>query len=206
MNRVYLTLDQAKDLLQEGDVLFYRGSSWIAWFIKRFGEGNYSHVAVASKPNGHWEVLQMKEFRGAVIWPLHKDISKYSGNIDIFRPVPYFKNLTFNKETNSVESYTINFDGRRITNCMREMSGNGYGYLRILLMWLFRIGLLQFFVDVTSDKKRDDITSVVCSTAVSQCFSNTGYDLIPNRADRYIDPSMMSRSPLLNYLFTLTKE
>ena len=200
-------LSEGKLLLQEGDVLLYRGTGLISRFIQKISKGKYSHVAVASKDaQGEWESVQLREFKGGIAINLENDIKKNKSVIDVFRPIPKFTIIKFNPETKKVETVYKKFDGNPVTRCMRDLTGFAYGYNRIYFLWRYYTRFWYDWSTITTDDTAKEIVFPVCSTAVAHCFTKNGYDLLKNRSDEYMSPSDLALSARLNYLFTLTVE
>ena len=88
---------------------------------------------------------------------------------------------------------------------MRKMTGLPYGWRRIWYMAQLNLPFLRLSFPVESiiDDSDNELVYPVCSTAVAHCFDATGYDLVHNRTNNYVEPSDIGRSPLLNYVFTL---
>ena len=195
-------------LLQEGDVLLYRGTGFISKCIQKLTKGQYSHVAIASQTlGGTWESVQFREFKGGLSISLENDIVYNKSVIDVYRPVPFFSSMVFNEELKKVEQSRIKFEGEKVTACMRSMTGLAYSYGRIYFLWRY---YTRFWYDwaptVTDDRPLDELIFPVCSTAIAHCFNKNGYDLMKNKSDEYMVPQNIAESARLNYLFTLTAD
>lgn len=203
------TYAEAKYLLQEGDVLLYRGTGRISKWIQRVTRGPYSHVSIASEIKDwpfEWESLQFREFRGGLAINLKNDISQSNSIIDVYRPIPYFTCQYFCEISKDTIIDRVPFDGHAVTSCMREFTGLPYNYNVILYLFRFHT---RFWRDWTSLSTNDDVVDddkvmPVCSTILSHCFSRQGFDLLYNRADSFMSPSDLSLSPRLNALFAIS--
>lgn len=197
----------ARRLLEEGDVLLFRGTGIVSTLIKRAGEGKYTHVGVASavRDNGDkiWECIEFREWKGGRAVNLKNYCDTPGITIDVYRPVPHKKILTFNDEHKIVEE-EIPFDGKAVTNTMRKMSGLPYGWKRIWWIAQHKLAFLRIFYNIDSvvDDSRELIYPV-CSTSVAYSFSKIGYDLTHHRSDNAMEPSDVARSPLLFHIFTI---
>jgi len=210
----------ARPLIEEGDVLLFRNGSKL---LQRSGGGEYSHCAVSSWHNGSRSkdaILECVEFRegsffaslfnknaggGGRSTNLDRQVQMYDECIDVYRPVPFFSSYTYNAEVNEVQLSRVKFNPKLVTRTMRQMTGLPYGWRRI--WWMAKQQLVGFRLfysiqDLVDDKLKDVIYPV-CSTALAYAFSKNGYDLIPNRSDEFTQPSEISRSSRLSYLFTL---
>ena len=204
MNRVYIPYEEAKHLLEEADVLLYRGKGLISSLIKKAGNGIYSHVSLVSRNKlGDWESIELRELKGGRIIDLENEIKRRPNIIDVYRPVPFFSDIEY--KDGKVITARKEFIAENVVRCMRKMAGDPYNYRTI---WqILKAKIFWFFKDVDkiSDKSLIlETFSFVCSTAVSHCFTQNSYDLIKNRHDIYVEPSHLALSPRLNYLFTLT--
>jgi len=204
---VEINFKDAKELLSEADVLLFRGKGIWSYFIKRASEGRYSHVGLATAhgANGSkiWECVEFKENIGGRIVNLENYIDLYDGKIDVYRASDIKK--IYNLENNSIETNKIILKKKKITNTMRNMTGLPYGWKRIAWMAQRKVPFLRWVYNIESvtDDENKDLVYPVCSTAVAYSFAKNGYDLVHNRADMATEPSDISRSPLLSYLFTI---
>jgi len=209
MSYTYVNYEEAQNLLQEGDVLLFRGTSFISSLIKMAGQGEYSHVAVASKHNGHWESIEWREWLGSRIINLENYIKiseKSKTYIDVYRACPVITKLEFNQHTRHIDYVSYDFDGKKITELMRVMTGMPYSYRRILTLLklkLFKWKILQNIEQITKELPTDDLVMPVCSTAVAYCFAKNNWPLLRRKNSDFMEPSDISRSTRLNYIFTL---
>ena len=209
MDKTSVDFSQAKHLIKEGDVLLFRTKGVISFLIRRAGEGQYSHAAMASahRTNGHffWECVEFREGSGGRSVLLERQVILRDGLIDVYRPISPRIDISFSSETGEVSETRKKFDGKIVTSLMRRMTGLPYGWKR---MWwiakhkLFGLRLLYSMSEITDDSIVDDIYPV-CSTAVATCFRKAGFDLVKNRSDQATEPSDIARSTSLQYLFTL---
>jgi len=195
------TFDEAKNLIQEGDVLLFQGNALFSKLIQSVSQSKYSHVALASWSSSK-TVLECLEFHEKYGGRSVNLATQLSVPIDVYRAVSEFSTLEF--LDNQVISIKHQFNGRDITDCMRKHAGLPYGWKRIL--WLLRFHLIGFrlFSRDYSDKLKENLIYPVCSTAVAYCFHKNYVDLTHNRSDSRMEPADVARSPLLNYLFTVT--
>lgn len=202
-----MKFSDAQDLLKEGDILLFRGTGLISYFIQRVGRGPYSHVGIASsyRPNGKviWECVEFREWKGGRAINLERYVDQNSGLIDVYRAesrreVPVYRE-------GRVYTKNIYFNGRDVTEVMRKLTGLPYGWHRIWSIMQIKIPVLRMFgsLEKIYDDTMKELVYPVCSTAISHAFAKYGYDLTPNRSDEYMEPSDISRSSSLHYLFTL---
>ena len=207
-NHVKVKYSIAESLIEEGDILLFRGTGLISSLIKIAGHGNYSHIAIASKHDNYWEAIEYREWYGGRTVHLEnyiRECQKNKTEIDVYRPCKYFSSLKFNQDNYNVDYSRIKFDGNKVTNCMRELTGLPYSYKRIWLLLkihLFRLHLYKNLDKITNEIPSNEIILPVCSTVLAHCFAKNNYLILRNRSDQYIEPSDFSISPRLNYLFT----
>lgn len=211
MKYVILPWEESKILIREGDVLLFRGTSWISKLISSQGETPYSHVGLASWVNGEsgtlegqLECVEFREFKGSRAVNLYNVLREYPNSIDVYRPIEYFSKWVFNPETHETHLIRSEFNGKKVTKIMRKLSGLPYSYRRI--WWMIKKRLVFFRLlnkNYLADDTLKDVIYPVCSTAVSYAFSYHDYDLLNNRSDEAMEPSDIARSSRLSYLFTI---
>lgn len=205
---VEVKFKDASELLNEADILLFRGKGFWSYFIKRASEGRYSHVGLATAhgANGSkiWECVEFKENKGGRIVNLQKYVELYEGKIDVYRASSAKKVYEFMPD-GSIDNKNIVLKKKKITNTMRSMAGLPYGWKRIAWMAQRKVPFLRWLYNIesVSNDENKDLIYPVCSTAVAYSFAKNGYDLVHNRADMATEPSDISRSPLLSYLFTI---
>ena len=114
-NYIYLPYDKAKPLIQEGDVLLFRGQKWYSFLIKRITQSLYSHTALASWHNGD-NILEIVEFHlktGGVSRNLENVVATHHKIIDVYRPSPRRYDLEYDLEyDNEVLVKVSDYDGK----------------------------------------------------------------------------------------------
>ena len=221
MNKQYnIPYSKAKEFIEEGDVLLFKGKGFAAWWIKKAGQGEHTHVGLASWPNH--KVLEILEFREgnplalifgrsgtgeghAVI--LSRQVKSHDGRIDVYRPSKRHQNIIFDGESETVKYKTVIFNGKKITNAFRRLTGQPYGWKTIWGFVKYSMFGLRLIYNTTKRVLDDtfvDQNFPVCSTSVAMVFRDKYVDLVPNKSDSGTIPADLSRSSTLNYLFTLT--
>lgn len=197
-------------LMEPGDVLLFRGFSLVSFLISGFTDSVYTHAAVVDKfeldGTPYCEILQFREFRGGVASNLWRDVLKYSGKIDVFRPERSVEASDFDAKTGEIKTITVPFDSAKFVAKMRKLTGQDYGYARILAFWLRIVPFVRLFVPRRANNlapKRFDFP--VCSTSVAWSAYRTGYFFI-RKNPNWTTPGDLSDSPRLSYLFTLEKD
>ncbi len=199
----------AKELIQEADVLLFRTSGLVPYLIKTASQGPYTHVGLASwvynarSEPMYLECVEFREWKGGRAVNLEQQVRFHNRQIDVYRSSNPFVELYYND--GQIHAIEHHFYGRDITNCLREVTGIPYGWSRI--WWLAKhhfIGTrLWLPKESDDDTLEDEVIYPVCSTVISHCFHKHFSDLTHNRSNSRMEPSDIARSPLLNYLFTL---
>jgi hypothetical protein len=210
MNEILIDFKDAKAYIQEADILLFRGKGWISKIIGTAGCGVHSHVAMASWHNGDNALLECVEFyekAGGRTINLETLNNNDDRMIDVYRVVDQKQVITFDPNDSSITHRTVDLDRKKVTNNLRKLTGLPYGWRRLL--WIAKAKMVGFrlFFDY-QDLINDDIVDVVypvCSSALAYSFSQTGFDLVPNKGDGWTEPADIARSGLINYLFTLNK-
>lgn len=209
MKKILRKYSQVRTDIWEADILLFRGSGFFSKLIKIASKGEYSHVGLASwqwakNQRGvfipkNLELIEFREFKGGRVVNLSTQIDAYPGLIDVYRPAR--KMQRFSVEHPSGEWTCLN--PIEVTNTMRLMTGLPYGWKRIWL--LARESLLgtRIVFAPNIDDEYVAKTYPVCSGAVCRSFRKSAFDLVKNKSDDECDPSDISRSVALSYLFTL---
>jgi hypothetical protein len=208
MNKTNIEWREASKLLKECDILLFRNKSLFGRLISVGTEGEYSHAALVTQSKcGKWEVVEFKEWKGGRVVDLARYIDDYNGSIDVYRCDGSYIRKFYNPNSNDVEACVAFFLPLAITNCMRSLTGLPYGWRRIWWIIKHKFYLLRLFSNqkyLINDMPSNEIIYPVCSTAISHCFNQYGFDLQKHRSDSAMSPNDLARSPILNYLFTLT--
>ena len=201
-----INFETASKYLKEGDVLLFKGRGLISSFIKRAGEGKYSHVGIASLHDDIWECVEFREWKGGRSVNLEKYVNICGCDIDVYRPISMRK-IIIAKTLATIEERDIPFDGRLVTKRMRKVTSLPYGWKRIWWIATHKIPILRWLynIDSVTNDKHKEMIYPICSTAVAHAFNSIGFDLVQNRSDEWVEPSDISTSNLLFYIFTIKK-
>lgn len=216
--------NDVKHLINEADVLLFRGQGIASWFISKGSQSRYTHVALASWSNGNTNradgILECVEFReGSLIAGLFNKnaagggravnleniVKDYCGQIDVYRPATIIRQITISEDFLAKEEEIV-LDPKAVTRAMRKMTGLPYGWKRI--WWIMKhkmagFRMLPYDGDDLANDTFGKLIYPVCSTAVAHCFNSTSYDLIRNKSDNWTEPGDVAMSSRLSYLFTL---
>lgn len=205
MSKVVIPYQRAKELIKNGDVLLFEGKGFLSFLIKKAGYTNYSHAAIVERIADNILCLEFREFRGYSQSDLENYI-KVQARINVFRPKATFEksSLVINNNDIYIKKETMTYDPNKTIAMFRSMSHLPYGYKRIFYMLQRHIPLVRSFIqpDVDDDLEPKYIYPV-CSTIVSTCLRKTYVDPVPFLADICVEPGDLSRSVVLDYLFTI---
>lgn len=200
---LYLSLSDAKPHLRDADIVLFRGRGPISKIIQVFSSGIYTHVGIISATHP-LELLEIREFRGGRRVSLQEQVEEWEGRIDVYRAAGYRRIYSFNN--NRVEEHEITLNRYEIVDCMRKLCGTQYNYWsiwQILKRSLPFVRWLYSKYNLAVDEPVQDSVSHICSSAVANCFTKTGYDLVINKGDELVTPNDIGKSAALSYLFSL---
>ena len=192
--------NQSLDLLKTGDLVFYRPRKdkgtcgWMWEKIKTwFYRSPYIYVGVVEKgptvhyvvgTNNDWEVLNyVLQDRDVDVYRLTRD-----SNV----------RLEWDAFENPITSHTYTFDGKFVVGKVRELIDKKPHWIHRILFGIKSLFLNKFSND-------EQIIKVVnCATVVEYAFNEVGFDFCPRVSPNYATIDVISRSSLIDYLFTLT--
>jgi len=195
--------DQAKELIQEGDILLFRGSGIIGFLIKRYTAGLHSHVALAHKDGDILECVEFREFMGGRSVSLKSQVDAAPLSIDVFRPVKSISYEELDEDGNFklIEKNYTKETASAMTEDIIRWTGQPYGWKNIWKMFFRFIPGARLLKQNFND---DEVAKAkVCSTAVTVALRRNYMDPVPYLADDRVSPADLARSPLLQYLFTI---
>src|SRR5688572_26557383 len=121
MNRVFVPYKDAVHIIQEGDILLFRGGGFVSYWIKWASRGEYSHIGIASKHGHMVECVEFREFKGGRTVNLRNYVNDLSGRIDVYRvsSSALVYHLTGDHQ---VKRDVISYNGKAVTATMRELT------------------------------------------------------------------------------------
>ena len=188
---------EALPLIQEADILLFRGKGIISWLIKRYGSGVHSHVGIAHWDNGNLQCVEFREFKGGRSVSLKTQVDNSPFGIDVFRAA---KRVDYEKDSHIFDDSIKS----KITTIMLKLTGLPYGWRNI---WKLVKHYLPFCRLAPQNIKDNNATKIfVCSTAAAYAYRIAYIDPVPYLADTAVTPSDLARSAILEYQFTLQKD
>ena len=82
--------DQAREEIQDGDILLWRPTSLLGRLIARGTGSVYSHASMAAGLCDGLANLEMLQWRGGCVSNLAKQVQRWPGSCDVFRPRPSY--------------------------------------------------------------------------------------------------------------------
>jgi len=188
---------EATPLIQEADILLFRGKGFISWLIQRYGSGVHSHVGIAHWDNGNLQCVEFREFRGGRSVSLKTQVDNSPFGIDVFRAA---KRVDYENDSYILDDVVKS----KIATTMLKLTGLPYGWRNI---WKLVKHYLPFCRLARQNIKDNNATKIfVCSTAAAYAYRVSYIDPVPYLADSAVTPSDLARSSLFEYQFTLQKD
>ena len=159
--------EEAEEILQEGDILLFRGKGIISLLIQRYTGGLHSHVALASKCNDTWMCVEFREFKGGRSVALKSQVEGNPTGIDVFRPLSSvsFQVMNEDKTITTVDKRYTDKMAHAMTQDIIGWTGQEYGWKNIFKMFTrFLPGARLLQQNINDD---DVAKAKVCSTAVT---------------------------------------
>ena len=170
-------LTEARDQLQDCDIILCSGRYFISRLFERITHGRYSHAAIAA----HWAekaMLCQAEAAGVEAVPFWRTAKEYNGKCYWYRLKPEFR---------------AKLDVDKTLAMARTDLGLSYGYLTIIREMLYR------YFGFPRPKNPKKPQEFFCSQYVSACFRNGGIKFSPKR-DMDVLPSDISDSGMVDFL------
>ena len=188
---------EAMPLIQEADILLFRGKGVMSWLIKRYGSGVHSHVGIAHWDNENLQCVEFREFKGGRSVSLKTQVDNSPFGIDVFRAA---KRVDYENDSYVLDDLTKS----KVTTIMLKLTGLPYGWRNI---WKLVKHYLPFCRLAQQNIKDNNATKIfVCSTAAAYAYRMAYIDPVPYLADSAVTPSDLARSALFEYQFTLQKD
>jgi hypothetical protein len=170
--------------IKQGDILLYKGRTFVSWAIKFFTRSEYSHAGIAAKWNDRLMVMEAIR-KGVIVNPLRRSVARYKGSVEWW-------SLKEEEEIN---------DGTRdeMIRFAQEELGKDFAFLGLFLFAL----VISFVIPLGKKDRFRREKRLFCSLYVAEIYHKIGKDLKRNAADRFTSPADIANSPLLRYRYTL---
>lgn len=171
-----------RDQIQDGDILLFRGKSWISRFICWVTRSPYSHSAILGWWNGRLMVLEAVS-TGVVASRMSLVVNKYSGKVELW----------------TTDENLARFE---VIRAAQLLLGKRYSTFKL-------IRNLQRLVFGRPDHDPSDPEAppedFVCSEFVSRVWRAGGIDLVDDSPDVYTTPSDIAKSPRVRKIGDLVR-
>jgi len=188
---------EATPLIQEADILLFRGKGIMSWLIQRYGSGVHSHVGIAHWDNENLQCVEFRGFKGGRSVSLKRQVNSNPFGIDVFRAA---KRVDYENDSYVLDDTTKS----KITTAMLKLTGLPYGWTNIWKLVKHYLPLCRLAPQNIKDNNATKI--FVCSTAAAYAYRTSYIDPVPYLADSAVTPSDLARSSLFEYQFTLQKD
>ena len=160
--------------VRDGDILLFRGKSWLSRIICRVTSSRYSHAAIVAWWNERLMVLEAVG-KGIVVSRMSVVVNKYSGKVELW-------------------TTDDNLARTEVIRAAQRLLGKRYSAYKLIR----NLGRLVFgrprHEEADPEAPPDDF---VCSEFVSRVWRAGGIDLAENSPDMYTKPSDIAKSPHL---------
>ena len=190
MEKRGLTWHEARPLIQDGDLLLFRGGGFVSWMIGTAGRSKYTHAGRAAWWGNRLFCVEVRELKGGRAVTLSSQNKLYPDQIDVFEAAP--------------GGHWSNYDRIAAVEFMLGLAGSDYGYWGVLKAAAYHLPFVRCFIDPATDVEDRKDTPPFCSEACAAADRiGGGVDPVPYLADRLTEPGDLARSPFYKYKFTL---
>lgn len=184
MNEPYNNYLQHRSAMQDGDVLLFKGQSWLSKIIKWRTQSDYSHAGIVVWWNGRLMVLEAIG-QGVLARPISYNLEHYTGDIEYFRPQQ--------KIATEVRTSMAQFAQAQL--------GKKYATRR-LVGFFFK---LIFKRPLQSQDSSEAAGRYFCSEYVADIYAKNGLDLDIERSSGYTSPDRLATAAGLSFVATLNR-
>jgi hypothetical protein len=160
--------------IRDGDILLFRGKSWLSRMICRVTRSPYSHAAIVTWWNDRLMVLEAVG-KGVVVSRMSIVVNQYSGKIDLW-------------------TTDMGLARAEVIRAAQRLLGKRYSPYK-LIRNLARLVLGRPRHDEADPEAPPE--DFVCSEFVSRVWRAGGIDLVQDSPDVYTKPSDIAKSPHL---------
>ena len=179
----FAAYNQYREEMRDGDILLFKGSSFLSRVIQWKTKSAYSHAGLVIWWNGRLMVLEAVG-KGVRATPISYNLKKYAGGIDYYRSVDY-----------------IPTDNRKqMVDFAQLQLGKEYD-LKRQLEFFFKLLRGERLKVKESDKEQ---STYFCSEYVSEVYEVADIDLVEERSSQFTSPDKLADSDKLEFVGTLT--
>jgi len=163
--------------IKQGDILLYKGRTFVSWAIKFFTRSEYSHAGIAVKWNDRLMVMEAIR-KGVIVNPLRRSLKRYKGSVEWW---------SCKEEINDGDRHKM------IIFAQKEL-GKDFAFW---LLFCFAFAISFFIRDLNKRVAFRREKKLFCSLYVAEIYSQAGKDLRKDLSDRFTSPGDIANSPLL---------
>jgi hypothetical protein len=171
--------------MKDGDILLFRGNGVLGKLIKWRRKSAYSHAGIVSWWKKRLVVIEAVG-KGIIVSPLSKEVKKYDGGIDYFRPTD---DISKEKRKEMIH----------IAQLQLGKEYDVWGLLKLSWKMLWNKPLENNFDEKTIPSK------FFCSEFVAFLYEKIGHDLLPNEDILNSSPEFLAKTKSLEKIATLKK-
>lgn len=191
--------DEARDYIQEADILLFRAGAFpsAGWWITGLSGGIHSHVALASRSSGDLTLIEQKEFTGGREVILKSQTKNTI--IDVYRVAPTITILENGKWVTKAFTKDV---AHGVTSVARAITGAPYSWYNI---WeIYKSNFPGYRMIFRTKNGKDEISQAkICSQLVSYSYRMQYADLIPNLRDSKTKPNDIACSAIAFHMFSI---
>lgn len=161
--------------IRDGDILLFRGKSWLSRVICRVTGSPYSHAAIVAWWNERLMVLEAVG-KGVVVSRMSIVVNQYSGKVELW---------TTDEKLARAE----------VIRAAQRLLGKRYSPYKLIRNLQRLVFGRPRHEEADPDAPPDDF---ICSEFVSRTWRAGGIDLVGDAPDRYTKPSDIAKSPHLH--------
>ncbi|HEX8108924.1 MAG TPA: hypothetical protein VF516_14430 [Kofleriaceae bacterium] len=172
--RVFVHYAGIRGKIRDGDILLFRGKSWISRIICRVTGSPYSHAAIVSWWNDRLMVLEAVG-KGIVVSRMSVVVHQYSGKVELW---------TTDEKLGRTD----------VIRAAQRLLGKRYAPYKLIRNLARLVFGRPRHQEADPEAPPDDF---VCSEFVSRVWRAGGIDLVADAPDLYTKPSDIAKSPRL---------
>ncbi len=200
-----IPFEQARTVVQDCDVYLVRGPGLAAKGIKVMTKSPYSHAGTIVIRHNIPVCHEINEIMGGRTVPLERLAARHSQKVDIYRPSPTHTTVAVDPVSGDMNISEWKLDRQKIIRIMKSLARRGqYGWYNLVAYAATHLPFVKWLVEYSMDDEALSKRAPHCSQAVSYAFRLGFTDLVLNTPDNLTSPGDLGRSPLLNYMFTLS--
>jgi hypothetical protein len=173
-----------RNLVEDGDVVLFRGTIFLSRVIERVSQGTYSHCAIAANWGERKMLLQAELLDGVQAVPMSVAVGSYTGRTDWYKIAPAWRG--------KLDIGALLAEARADLGLTYATSD----LLRVAAHMIMGVGL---------PADCDNPHALFCSQYVERCFRKAGVALSKD-SDVGTSPSEIAASPILELQGTIVHD